>query len=578
MNWTIREGNAIDVLRKLPASSIDCVVTSPPYWSLREYLVPATIWDGDPKCKHRWVSYRQPAANGSYEGMHGWTKQDKSATRIPRTQTLCAKCQAWRGQLGLEPTPKLYVQHIVQVFREIRRVLKPGAALWINLGDTWYSAAGNGRTMGGSSFDHYRRAQQKATGGYPKMPPNRLPIDGLKGKDLVGIPWAVATALREPYYAGQMKNERDRVWMAATMDAEGSICGSRHRRKDTGAIRTTLSVMITNTAMEMLNEASRIWPAHLSQHDKHFEGDGHLGKLDCFRWIVHGVENKLLFLREIFPYLVVKRRQAIIAYNFLLLMKDAKRMGKIPQGAKAHQTREQLVRLLSDLNQRRDVELPEWLIEPPSVAEQGLWLRSEIIWHKPNGIAKVADDRPAGIHETIFLMANAKKYYYDFKATQEPRSEHERTRRLREREQGRKGVEFAIKRDGDANPPGRTSMLRSLDKRIELAVEGTRRRRSVWEIAVTPYSGEHSSMFPLRIAEVCIAAGCPEGGTVLDPFCGMATVGVMALRMGRKFVGIDAAGKTCIAARERIVADQPMFNSQKIPTAQIEDSQASLFA
>lgn len=337
--------------------------------------------------------------------MHGWTKQDKTATRIPRTQTLCAKCQSWRGQLGLEPSPKMYVMHIVQIFREIRRVLKPGSPLWVNLGDTWYSAAGNGRTMGGSRFDHYRRVQQSALGGYPKMPPSRLPIDGLKGKDLVGIPWMVAFALRE----------------------------------------------------------------------------------------------------------------------------------------------------------------------------EGYWLRSEVVWHKPNGIAKVADDRPAGIHETIFLLANAKKYYYDHKANSEPASDSERRRRERERARG-KTANYKLKRDQFANPPGATSCLRNLDKRTELAISGIRRRRSVWQIAVTPYSGDHSSMFPLRIAEVCIAAGCPEGGVVLDPFCGMATVGVMALRMGRKFVGIEAAHKTCVSARERIQSDAPMFNSREVGRLAVESAQAALFA
>lgn len=396
--WAIHHGNALDVLRTLPAKSVDCVVTSPPYWSLREYPVAATIWDGKQNCRHKWVDYLRPAANGKTNGrMQGWKPGRHGATRVPQNSQFCAKCGAWCGQLGLEPTPKLYVKHLVQIFRQIRRVLKPGSPIWLNIGDTWYSRSGSGKRMGGTgAISHYRGLLEESRT-YPAAPPSRMPIDGLKPKDLVGIPWMVAFALRDTV---------------------------------------------------------------------------------------------------------------------------------------------------------------------------GLWLRSEVIWQKPNGLAKVAHDRPANIHETIFLLANARHYYYDQAANLEASSLSARARRLREQKQGHNAI-YQLKRYRPNNPfqppPGATSCLRSVDKRIELAVAGVRRRRSVWKIACTPYDGEHTSTFPLRIAEICITCGCPPGGTVLDPFCGRGTVGLVATRMGRNFIGIEISRKHVKEAKDWINSDAPLFN----PLAQI---------
>ena len=113
----IFEGDVRAALRLLPAASIDCAVTSPPYWGLRDYGLPAQVWGGRADCSHDWIG--DPAGGSN-----------------------CAACNSWRGQLGLEPSPELYVAHMVEVFRELRRVLKPEAPVWVNLGDC-YNAATN---------------------------------------------------------------------------------------------------------------------------------------------------------------------------------------------------------------------------------------------------------------------------------------------------------------------------------------------------------------------------------------------------------------------------------------------------
>src|SRR5205085_1738790 len=104
----------LDVLRTLPGDYVDAVVTSPPYWALRDYAIEGQVWGGEPACVHEF---------------------DRRG--------LCGRCPAWRGQLGLEPSFELYLDHLCNVFDEIRRVIKPSGTCWVNLGDT-YSGSSNG--------------------------------------------------------------------------------------------------------------------------------------------------------------------------------------------------------------------------------------------------------------------------------------------------------------------------------------------------------------------------------------------------------------------------------------------------
>lgn len=108
-------GNTIDVLRTFPAESIDMCITSPPYWGMRNYDTEPVIWDGDVSCSHDFTTHDH---NGGF---------------------FCPICGAWKGQLGQEPTLKLYVKHVVDVMDEVKRVLRPEGTCWLNLGDTYAS-------------------------------------------------------------------------------------------------------------------------------------------------------------------------------------------------------------------------------------------------------------------------------------------------------------------------------------------------------------------------------------------------------------------------------------------------------
>ncbi len=316
---TILEGDAVANLRTLETGSVQCCVTSPPFWGLRDY-----------------------GAN---------------------------------GQLGLEKTPEEYVAKMVEVFREVRRVLRKDGTLWLNLGDSYARAAekgGSGTPNGRNTPEmSYGLAQSAKIGssdgktGRGDRPGTRARIDGLKEKDLVGIPWMVAFALRA----------------------------------------------------------------------------------------------------------------------------------------------------------------------------DGWWLRSDIIWAKPNPMPESVTDRPTKSHEYIFLLTKSASYFYDAEAIKEGKTwstvNDDRTNdNGHRRERGYPGAQS----NGGTNLGGN---------------EGSRNKRSIWTIATQPYPEAHFATFPEEIPKLCIMAGTRAGDTVLDPFAGSGTTGMVALELGRKAILIELNPKYCDLIRQR---------------------------
>ncbi len=165
-------GNCLDVLPTLPEVSVQCCITSPPYWGLRDYGT--ATWDGgNAECDHRLDTRHQ--AQGTTSQRAGRANIEEQ--RNENFRDACGKCGARRvdQQLGLERAPEEYVANLVAVFREVRRVLRDDGTLWCNLGDTYFTQP-HGRN--GSQANRQRS------------------LTGLKHKDLVGIPWRVARALQ----------------------------------------------------------------------------------------------------------------------------------------------------------------------------------------------------------------------------------------------------------------------------------------------------------------------------------------------------------------------------------------------
>ena len=300
-------GDCRELLRQLPDESVHCCVTSPPYWGLRDYGV--------------------------------------------------------SGQLGLEPTPEEYVANMVEVFREVRRVLRGDGTCWVNLGDSYASGA-TGRN------DTDRETPGGRGGSFRGGARVKLDIDsGLKPKDLVGIPWRVAFALQA----------------------------------------------------------------------------------------------------------------------------------------------------------------------------DGWYLRSDIIWSKPNPMPESVTDRPTKAHEYLFLLSRSERYHYDADAVKEPPSPTS----------GGSRREF---RGGGAYTGGNSFHNDAVRSNVTPGNDGelaARNRRTVWTIATEPTPDAHFATFPRKLVEPCILAGCPLGGTVLDPFGGSGTVGRVAEDLGRRWILFDLNPKYAEIAKRK---------------------------
>ena len=270
-------------------------------------------------------------------------------------QAFCA-CGAWRGSLGLEPTPDLYVSHLVEIFREVRRVLRDDGTLWLNMGDSY--AANRGYQV--------KDSKHVDVGNHMGM---SVP-SGLKPKDLVGMPWRVAFALQA----------------------------------------------------------------------------------------------------------------------------------------------------------------------------DGWWLRSDIVWHKPNPMPESITDRPTRSHEYVFLLSKSQRYYYDAEAIKEPCQS------------------ASLARYGYAFGGAKNIKLKATDK--PTAVVGkreyasTRNKRDVWTINAQAYKGAHFATFPEKLVEPCILAGSPKDGVILDPFMGSGTVLVVAKRHGRSAIGIELNESYVNLAKERLAKEK----------------------
>jgi len=198
----LRVGDCQEVLKTLDAESVHCCVTSPPYWGLRDYGT-ATWEGGDAGCDHIDMDKLAERQRQRKSMVKFGEKCDGSTrTRIHDEQIgkdcqcigICSKCGARRidDQLGLESTPEEYVAKMVDVFREVRRVLRDDGTLWLNLGDSYATGGGAvGRCPGGGE-----QGERFLRQGHINTQPNRMKIPGLKPKDLVGIPWRVALALQ----------------------------------------------------------------------------------------------------------------------------------------------------------------------------------------------------------------------------------------------------------------------------------------------------------------------------------------------------------------------------------------------
>jgi site-specific DNA-methyltransferase (cytosine-N4-specific) len=150
---TLYLGHTLDVLASLPSESVNCVITSPPYWGLRAYGTDPQIWGGSRTCNHQWVEFTKYIGGGSGIGSHRTHKAGNgNADRVQnvrhKTSESCPLCGAWRGELGQEHSAKAFIEHLSEVFAQVYRVLHPSGICWINIGDCYDKTKKVGRGKG----------------------------------------------------------------------------------------------------------------------------------------------------------------------------------------------------------------------------------------------------------------------------------------------------------------------------------------------------------------------------------------------------------------------------------------------
>ena len=378
MTVTVLEGDCRDVLATLPDASVQCVVTSPPYYGLRDYGT-ATWEGGDAACAHQVGEIRTGLGLAALGERYAGGGHKAGEPKPIQARDVCPHCGAKRidKQIGLEKSPEEYVAGMVAVFREVRRVLRDDGTLWLNIGDS-YASSPPGIKSGGVSASSGLNGVNGASGRYRETlaaghatKRDTTKLEGIKPKDLLGIRWMLAFALRA----------------------------------------------------------------------------------------------------------------------------------------------------------------------------DGWYLRSEIIWHKPNPMPESVADRPTKAHEQVFLLSKLPSYFYDADAIREEGVIPAGTK-------GAKGSEARAAQPGVNSRPPEYKIY-----------DGMRNARSVWTIATRPFTDAHFATMPPELAERCIKAGSKPNDTVLDPFGGAGTTGLVADRLGRDALLIELNPTYADMARERIRGDAPLLGS-----------------
>lgn len=549
---TIYHGDARHVLHHLEPESVHTVVTSPPFWMLRDYGT-ATWEGGDPTCDHveRW-SGKQGAAGSNTLGRDATHPNRHTLPTTPGTERqpiqfrdTCDLCGARRidQQIGLEATPAAWIDALVDVFRGVHRVLRSDGTAWVEIGDTYVSYNANrgaSASLSASADDARPAAPRGLPGSRPGARPGRggdvtnaaanrngsPGAPGLKAKDMVLAPFRLARALQEPYYTGAIRRETDRVWLAAIIDGEGHIgvhrrpAGQRayapYRRADGSeaeyvrkADTFTPVLEVTNTSRAIIDRVAAITGeggSHVKQ-----EAGTNGRKQTLYRWSVQGDKAREV-LREVYPHLIGKAQQARLV------------VALASSGQKATATWEAVKALHQGESTPVDAPAPASMFEP------GWYVRSIIVWRRPNPMPESATDRPTTAHTYVLLLSKKPRYFYDGWAIRTPAANDPnaggRQRKLRQQGQD---ASFELWQDRVAPQAPVAEKRRTVRAGVDVNGGGqgsgvmrfpvdSANARTVWTIPPGGSEIPHYAMFPPELVRRCIAAGSSEHGCC--PCCG----------------------------------------------------------
>lgn len=457
---------------------------------MRKYDIPDLVWDGVEGCEHEWINDPVPGAKSGKPGPNACVGlQYGDAVRRREPTNTCGRCGTWRGQLGLEPTIELYLSHLLEVTKEIWRVLRKDGVFFVNIGDSY---AGSGKGIGS---DH----------GKAVFTDDDIPrIEKF-------VPKESESSTHSPYLD---------AWAAGFFDGEGNI-----------------GIAPTNKAGQMRLIVGQVKKEPLEKLQSLYGGSLRVQQSRKNNWANYWVwqlqsQKASDALSLMLPYLTVKKQQAHLAIGFqsTIQAEYGKRNKLSPE---LIETRRKIAEEIKKLNQvgisePEELEGKQLCLIPFRLAlelqAQGWWVRSDIIWAKSNPMPESVKDRPTRSHEYIFMLTKSAKYFWDAEAVKEGAQDWGTRDRT-----GQKVFTEGVMPNGQPHR-GCTD--------INFAKRG-RNIRSVWTIATQPFSGAHYAVFPEELVERCIKAGCPKDGIVLDPFAGSGTVQRVAEKLNRIGIGFD---------------------------------------
>ena len=482
---------------------------------------------------------------------------------------------------------------MVQAFREVKRVLKDDGTLWLNIGDSYATHAG-----GGKGYAHnFRSAEVAEHEGIDQPKPSAVQM-GMKEKDLIGIPWMLAFALRADGWVlrsdiiwhklnpmpesvkdrptksheyifmfskarwvgkdrglfAHITNE-DARWIALLLDTEGNICAKR-AISNSGQNHYGAQICFANTNKTLIDKTKEII------------GHGSVairkGKNSPMYYLQLSHNQAAGLLYRIYPHLIVKQRQAQLAIYLQELIIESGQERRTKAGQLRGRMRddsyteelEKIWTTMKDLNHFGEPDL-SWVPDP----RYGHW-DSQRYYYDAEAIFEPA--KYDGRKDTMFK--GAVKSYDGVMPNGNPQSfARDGSERWPNKIRGFKtkdqlpdnqhhGADIlsSRKQDNTGNPTY-TGFNDGYHKNHPDGIPA-RNKRTVWTISTQPYKGAHFAVMPEKLVEPCVLAGSKPGDTILDPFAGSGTVGVVAQRLGREFIGVELNPEYIKLAEARLMA------------------------
>lgn len=590
-------GDALEVLRNAGDNQVRCVVTSPPYWGLRDYGTGR--WEGGTAgCPHR---YANPQRGTASDGTFTEERTFEGGARPMLGH--CRWCGATRvdQQIGLEASVDLYVARLVEVFREVRRVLTDDGTVWLNLGDSYVtrprsasSSAETGARGAGFRAQHGRpesdpkalRNQADRSALYrfrsgvdfdPKQKPG-LTREGdrpnwrgateLKHKDLIGVPWRVAFALQ----ADGWWLRSDIVWQK--LQALPESVRDRPTRSHEFVFLLVKGQWASRTVQfsDLQNEYVALGQRLFAQSTPSAS-------------VVSNFCMKLA--AALFQRAQAQNNYALPPFYAQEWKEAAQNFGSdfVTSLPAEKWLTAQAARLLDG-----DTSTKEFLCEIHRVWSRLTDADKFLVTRNASSSATVHVDRDKAIavddtgqvcevdfaHQQVIVRRPVSaNYFYDYKAVQEPAAWVNHPRRVLDNTPPAEGRPPGASPHAGLRKVGLAPVIpiRKNDSVESAATRGDnhkrvadfqdrwdtdadkpkmRNKRDVWPLSSEPFRGKHFAPMPTKLVEPCVLAGSAPGDLVLDPFCGSGTVGVVALRHGRRFVGVDLQADYQPLARERI--------------------------